>query len=156
MGNIPEEFASLQQRARGTESARADLGYRSKDGDLEDIERDVVAEERLFWNNRRDADLRTDGHCSYGIDQAAMIYHGGSELNRYGNQDSSYVIDNLTFDAEADLPRIDKDGGYSPVNVRALDDYLGAMWCSLAIAHNINLAAYLCFLGVFGGLVDSA
>jgi len=29
--------------------------------------------------------------------------------------------------------------------LRALDDYLGAMWCSLAVVYNINLAAYLPF-----------
>jgi hypothetical protein len=48
MGNIPEEFASLQQRARGTESARADQGDRYKDGDLEDIERDVCGGGETF------------------------------------------------------------------------------------------------------------
>jgi hypothetical protein len=52
----------------------------------------------------------------------------------------------LTFDLEADLLPIGTKGGdYRPTNVRALGDYLGAMRCSLAIAHNINLAIFLRF-----------
>lgn len=65
-------------------------------------------------------------------------------ISKYSRREA--VRYDLTFEPEADLPPTGTKGGdYRPINVRALDDYLGAMWCSLAIAHNINLSIFLPF-----------